>query len=242
MYGSERDPAFLSVAQDCPGPSFEEHTLDALVAYGRMEPMQPPSDTREDQRPGRDDLARARSILLAIFSVAVGVLVVTGIALFFLYRPTTRQSWPDLLTESYDWDVRVSSALRLIHRLAAWLAVLTAVATGVALALRRPATASRWTRPALGAGLLITTAAAFMTGLLLPWDQMALWAATVGSTVRGYRIVFDPVVRFVLIGGVEISRHTLIRWLLVHMLLLGPALAALVVLAWRRNRADATGQ
>ena len=27
-----------------------------------------------------------------------------------LYRPTTRQAWPGILTESYDWDVRVSSA------------------------------------------------------------------------------------------------------------------------------------
>ena len=202
-----------------------------------------PSDTRQHPQPGRDDLGRTHSILLGILSVAVGVLVVTGIALFFLYRPTTRQAWPGILTESYDWDVRVSSALRLIHRLAAWLAVLTAVATGVALAIRRPETASRWAGPVLGAGIPITTLAAFFTGLLLPWDQLALWAVTVGSNVRGYRVLFDPVVRFVLIGGVEISRHTLIWWLLVHTLLLGSALVALVVLGWRRKRAGvAAGQ
>ena len=69
-----------------------------------------------------------------ILSAAVGVLMVTGIALFFFYRPTTRQAWPGILTESYDWDVRVSSPLRLP----------------------------------------ITTLAAFFTGLLLPWDQLAL--------------------------------------------------------------------
>lgn len=217
--------------------------MSANAGYGRVDRMPLPSDTRQLPQPGRDGVARAPSMLLGILSVAVGVLIVTGIALFFLYCPTTRQAWPGILTESYDWDVRVSSALRFIHRLAAWVAVLTAVATGVALALRRPATGSRWTGPVLGAGLPITTLAAFFTGLLLPWDQLALWAVTVGSNVRGYRIVFDPVVRFVLIGGVEISRHTLIRWLLVHMLLLGPALVALVVLGWRPKRADvAAGQ
>jgi quinol-cytochrome oxidoreductase complex cytochrome b subunit len=200
--------------------------------------MQLPSDTREHPGAARDDLARARFILLGILSVAVGVVSVTGIALFFLYRPTTQQAWPGLLTESYQWDVRVSSALRLIHRLAAWLAVFTAVATGVALAIRRPATASRWTGPVLGAGLAIATLAAFFTGLLLPWDQLALSAVTVGSNIRGYRVLFDPVVRFVLIGGVEISRHTLVGWLLVHMALLGPALVTLVVLGWRRKRGD----
>jgi quinol-cytochrome oxidoreductase complex cytochrome b subunit len=205
--------------------------------------MQPPNDTREHPQSGRDNLARARSILLGALSVDVGVLIITGIALFFLYRPTTRQAWPDLITESYDWDVRVSSALRLIHRLAAWLAVPTAVATGVALGIRRHANASRWAAPALGTALPITTFAGSFTGLLLPWDQLALWAVTVGSNVRGYRVLFDPVVRLVLIGGVEVSRHTVIRWLLIHMLLLGPALVVLVVLGWRRQRADvAPGQ
>ena len=205
--------------------------------------MQPPHDAREHPQSGRANVARARSILLGTLSVEVGVLIITGIALFFLYRPTTRQAWPDLITGSYDWDVRVSSALRLIHRLAAWLAVPTAVATGVALAIRRHANASRRAGSALGTGLPITAFAGFFTGLLLPWDQLALWAVTVGSNVRGYRVLFDPVVRFVLIGGVEVSRHTVIRWLLIHIFLLGPALVALVVLGWRLQRTDiAPGQ
>ena len=199
--------------------------------------MQLPSDHRQESGPGGNDLARARSILLGILSVAVGVLVVTGIALFFLYRPTTRQAWPDLLTGSYDWDVRVSTGLRLIHRLAAWLAVPTAIATGVVVAMGRSPAASGWTGPALGAGIPITTLAAVFTGFLLPWDQIALSAVTVGSHVRGYRILFDPVALFVLIGGVEVSPQALIRWLLLHMLLLGSALVALVVLGWRRQQA-----
>jgi len=101
----------------------------------------------------------------------------------------------------------------------------------------RSPTASRWTGPALGAGIPITTLAASFTGFLLPWDQLALSAVTVGSNPRGYRVLFDPVVRFVLIGGVEVSPQTLIRWLLLHMLFLGLALGALVVLGWRRQRA-----
>jgi quinol-cytochrome oxidoreductase complex cytochrome b subunit len=196
--------------------------------------MQPFSNERQHRGPEGDDLARARSILLGILSVAVAVLVVTGIALFFLYRPTTRQAW---LTESYEWDVRLSSGLRLIHRLAAWLAVPTAIATGVVVAMGRSPSASRWTGPALGAGIPLTAIAASFTGFLLPWDQLALWAVTVGSNVRGYRVLFDPVVRFVLIGGVEVSPQTLIRWFLLHMVFLGLALMALVGLGWRRQRA-----
>ncbi len=204
-------------------------------------PMQLPSDERQDQWPGGEGLVHARSILLGILCVAAGVLVVTGIALFFLYRPTTQQAWPGVFTESHDWDVRLSSGLRLIHRFAAWLAVPTAIATGVVVAVGRSPTASRWTGPALGIAFPITAFAASFTGFLLPWDQLALSAVTVGSNVQGYRILFDPVVRFVLIGGVEVSPQTVIRWLLLHVLLLGPALVALVVLGWRRQRAPVAG-
>lgn len=204
--------------------------------------MQIPSDAREQPDPRPDALARARSILLGILSAAVGALVVTGIALFFLYRPTALQAWPDLFTESYGWDLRVSYGLRLLHRLAAWLAVPAAVATGVVMAIGRSPTASRWPRPLLGAGIPITTLGALFTGFLLPWDQLALSTVKVGSTVRGYTVLFDPAVLFVLIGGVEISPGTLIRWLVVHVLVLGPALVALLVLGWRRQRVVAARQ
>ena len=55
-------------------------------------------------------LPRARSVLLAVLSAEVAVLVVTGIALYFLYRPTARQAWGDLVAETYDWDVRIALA------------------------------------------------------------------------------------------------------------------------------------
>ena len=77
-----------------------------------------------------------------------------------------------------------------------------------------------------------------LPGFLLPWDQLALSAVTVGSEVRGYRVLFEPTVRFVILGGVEISPGTIIRWFLIHVLVLGPALVGLVALGWRRHRAE----
>lgn len=109
------------------------------------------------------------------------------------------------------------------------------------MAIGRSPTASRWPRPLLGAGIPITTLGAFFTGFLLPWDQLALSTVKVGSTVRGYTVLFDPAVLFVLIGGVEISPGTLMRWLVVHVVL-GPALVALLVLGWRRQRVLAARQ
>ena len=48
------------------------------------------------------------------------------------------------------------------------------------------------------------------TGYLLPWDQLALWAVTVGTNMMGYTPVFGDQVRFVLLGGVEIGTDTLL--------------------------------
>ncbi|HJV08490.1 MAG TPA: cytochrome b N-terminal domain-containing protein, partial [Acidimicrobiales bacterium] len=180
----------------------------------------------------RDWLVRARSCLLVALAVEVLVLLVTGVALYFLYRPEVGQAWTDLGT-GVRRSVSTASLLRDIHRLTSTLAFWTSVAVGALLALRASA-GRRWVGPALGAGVVVTTFFASFTGYLLPWDQLALSAVTVGSDLRGFSPLFRPVVRFVLIGGVEVSPGTVLRWLFVHVVVLGPALAALLVVAWRR--------
>ena len=57
-------------------------------------------------------LARVRSILLATLSVEIAVLVVTGIALYFLYVPTQTQAWGDLFGPRYDGGVRLAIVVR----------------------------------------------------------------------------------------------------------------------------------
>jgi quinol-cytochrome oxidoreductase complex cytochrome b subunit len=185
---------------------------------------------------GRDRLSRARSILLTVLAIEVAVLVVTGIALWFAYRPTASQAWGDPVTEAYSWKIRVALGLRLVHRLASGFAVPTALGVGIVVAFSHQARARRWRATALGAGIAGTTLAASFTGFLLPWDQLALWSVTVGSNFGGYGILFSSTVRFAIVGGVEVSPDTIIRWLLVHSLVLGPALIGLVVLARRRHR------
>jgi quinol-cytochrome oxidoreductase complex cytochrome b subunit len=182
----------------------------------------------------RNWLVRTRFLLLTALSIEMAVLLVTGIALFFVYRPSVAQAWPDLANEAY-LDVQVSLALRLVHQLASSLALLTAVAAGIALALR-PAGGRRWAGPALGAGMAVVTLLASFTGYLLPWDQLALWAVRVGTRIQGYTPLFGSDVRFVLLGGTEVTPGTVLWWLFVHAVVLGPLLLALLVLAMRRRR------
>ena len=173
-------------------------------------------------------LARTRSILLTVLGAEIALLVVSGIALFFLYRPSARQTW-GLSGDEYLWTL--AGGLRLIHRLASWLAVLTAVAAGVLVALRNGPSIRRWPGVTLGAGSAISTLLATFTGYLLPWDQLALREVAVDTNIRGYTKLFDSSVRFVLVGSTEVGPSTILWWFAVHALVLGPALIGLVVLA-----------
>jgi quinol-cytochrome oxidoreductase complex cytochrome b subunit len=194
----------------------------------------------DDGTPRRNDgLSRARDILLTALSAEVAVLVVTGIALFFVYRPSVGQSWPGLFDRHANasgmiWSV---AGVRLLHQLASGLAVLTAIATGAVVAVRGRKNVRRWPGATIGAGLALTTLAALFTGFLLPWDQLALWAVTIDSDFNGYRPLFGSQVRFVLIGGTEVRPATVTHWLLIHMLMLGPAVVGVVILGWRHHSA-----
>ena len=172
----------------------------------------------------------ARRLVLGALAVEGLVLLGTGIALFFLYRPSASQAWAGVDAASDD----VVGALRSTHRIVSMLTVLTSVGAAIVLASRRPRTLAM-----VGAfALVVTILAGSFTGYLLPWDQLALWAVTVGTNMSGYRPLLGDDVRFVLIGGTEIGPDTLVRWLVVHALVL-PAIAAGVVVAISRRRAPA---
>ncbi len=170
-------------------------------------------------------LARAHRILLGAVVVVAVVLAVTGVWLTFNYRPNAAQAWRDL-----DMPSAGIGWARLTHQVATALLVPLVVAflvVGVVASRRwRPATA-----------LLVTTLALTWTGFLLPWDQLALWAVTVGTDYQGMiAAAFNDDVRFVLIGGVEISQATLRLWFLVHTVALTVAFAGLLALAARSVR------
>ena len=159
----------------------------------------------------------------AVVAVVV-VLLVTGIWLTFFYRPSPQGSFGQ---PAPDGD----QLLRVVHRVSS--------ATVVPLSLLTAAvnvSARRRSWPA-AASLFLLVAAASFTGYLLPWDQLALWAVTVGTDMRGmFPALFDDRVKFVLIGGVEVDQGTLRSWFIVHAAVL-PVLLTACLVALRRERA-----
>ena len=105
---------------------------------------------------------------------------VTGVLLMFYYRPTLEHAYNDILALR---DVATLGILRELHRWGAhamvitiWLHMYRVFLTGS----YKPPREFNW---GVGVILLVLTLLLSFTGYLLPWDQLAIWAITVGSNM-----------------------------------------------------------
>ena len=71
-----------------------------------------------------------------------------------------------------------------------------------------------------GMFLLILTLAFGFTGYLLPWDQRAFWATTVGSEIAGGIPVIGNLALVFLRVGWDVSAETLSRFYAMHIIAL----------------------
>ena len=76
------------------------------------------------------------------------------------------------------------------------------------------------------------------TGYLLPWDQLAFWAITVGTNIAASVPVIGEQMRQFLLGGTVIGQPTLIRFYVLHCALLPLALFGVAVWHMWRVRKD----
>ena len=79
-----------------------------------------------------------------------------------------------------------------------------------------------------GVVLLLSTLGMGFTGYLLPWNQKAYWATTVGTEIAGTVPLIGPFITNVLRGGTDLSAVTLARFFAVHIWFL-PAVIGLMI-------------
>ena len=150
------------------------------------------------------------------------LLTVTGIFLMFFYRPAAGAG-QELAYADMQRLIRVvtfGDLVRNMHRWGAHLMVLTVflhMARVFYHGAYKPPREFNWV---VGVVLLLLTLLLAFTGYLLPWDQLAIWAVTVGTEMAGFTPVFGQQVKFALLGGVEIGPETLLRWYTLHVLAL----------------------
>lgn len=170
------------------------------------------------------------------------LLTVSGLPLLFLYVPSVERAYASV--KDIEWVITFGSWIRSVHRLAAHLMVATvalhlvrvfltgAYKNGVGQGQRRE---WNWL---LGVAMLLVTLFLSFTGYLLPWDQLAYWAVTVGTNIAAAVPIVGPSLRELLIGGRTIDQPTLIRFYVLHVLVLPAALFALFAYHMWRVRKD----
>lgn len=164
------------------------------------------------------------------------ILIVTGVLLMFYYVPSTTQAYDRML------DLRGSVAfgtfLRNMHRWASHGMVAV-----VFLHMCRVFFTGSYKRPrefnwVIGVFLFLLTLFASFTGYLLPWDQLAFWAITVGTAIAGYAPVFGEQVRFLLLGDTAVGQEALLRFYVLHVAVLPLVMTLLVGVHFWRIRKD----
>ena len=175
-----------------------------------------------------------------IAAVLFGMLLVSGVYLMFFYVPSVTSAYLDM------HDIRTAIAfgqfVRNVHRWAAHLMVLV-----VFLHLLRVFYAGAYKAPrqfnwVIGVGLLLSTLALSFTGYLLPWDQLAFWAVTVGTNIASYTPFFGEGARRALLGAPEVGENALLRFYVFHIYVLPAMLMVLLgVHIWRIRKDGLAG-
>jgi quinol-cytochrome oxidoreductase complex cytochrome b subunit len=170
------------------------------------------------------------------------LLILSGLPLMFLYVPSVERAYATI--KDVEFVVTFGSWIRSVHRLAAHLMVVAVVLHLVRVFLtgaykngtgRGQHREWNWV---LGVVMLLLTLFLSFTGYLLPWDQLAFWAVTVGTNIAASIPGVGDTVRELLIGGRSIEQPTLIRFYALHVFVLPALLGILFVYHMWRVRKD----
>ncbi len=191
----------------------------------------------------RRSLSATYSLWLGTISALLFfILVWTGIALMFLYVPSVERAYQSV--KDIEYVVSFGRFLRGLHRISAHLMVAVVFLHMVRVFLTgayKNGVMARQQRPLnwwIGLALLLLTLFLSFTGYLLPWDQLAYWAITVGTNIARAVPLVGEQLRFFLLGGNEINQNTLIRFYVLHCVFLPVALTALFAWHMWRIRKD----
>ncbi|OGC93668.1 MAG: cytochrome B6 [candidate division Zixibacteria bacterium RBG_16_53_22] len=158
--------------------------------------------------------------------VLFGILVMTGILLMLYYRPAVPHAYQDM--KDLKFVVSSGMFLRNMHRWAAHLMVIVVFLHMLRVFFAgayRPPREFNW---AVGVILLILTLLLSYTGYLLPWDQLAYWAVSVGANMVNATPIIGPSMKFILLGGHSIGENALVRFYVLHCVII-PLFAIMLI-------------
>lgn len=175
------------------------------------------------------------------------LLTLTGVLLMFYYRPTVEHAYWDM--KDLRFVVAFGPLLRNLHRWSAHVMVLFVMFHMASVFYRSAYKPPREYNWVVGVILLLLTFLLSFTGYLLPWDQLAIWAVTVGTNMaaatpllgsEGPFALVGPEndARFVLLGSKLVGQAGLLRFYVLHCVLLPLAFVIFVSVHFWRVRKD----
>jgi quinol-cytochrome oxidoreductase complex cytochrome b subunit len=164
------------------------------------------------------------------------VLAITGVLLIFVYTPSPEAAYDSMV--ALQTEINFGNLIRNLHHWTGNLMVVVSI-----LHLLRVFYTAGFTKPrefnwVMGVALMLLIIGANFTGYLLPWDQLAYWAVTVGTSLLDYiPVIGEPLTRL-LLGGPEVSAATLTNFYGLHIALIPLAIFAIVSFHIWRVRKD----
>lgn len=176
------------------------------------------------------------------------ILILTGVVLMMYYTPSVERAYQSV--KDIVFVVPGGRLIRNIHRWAShgmvfvlFLHLARVFYTGAYLKSRR----LNWI---IGVSMLVVTLFLSFSGYLLPWDQLAYWAVTIGSNIAasareltdliGITSGFDVggFMKRILIGGETVGQPALSRFFTLHVIFLPLTLLILIGVHFWRIRKD----
>jgi cytochrome b6 len=168
--------------------------------------------------------------------ILLGALTATGVYLMFYYSPHPSAAYRSM--KDIDFVLPFGLLTRNVHRWAAHAMVFLVTLHMVRVFLSGGYKAPREANWVVGVLAWVSTLALSFTGYLLPWDQLAFWAVTVGANMVAAVPGVGPDLRVLLLGDAAVGEPALLRFYVLHCVVLPLVILGLVSFHVFRVRKD----
>jgi len=163
--------------------------------------------------------------LTLFFFIVQGI---TGVMLAFYYKPTPEAAYASI--QFIETEVRFGAAFRMIHHWSANGMMVMVIAHMMRVFITGAFKNPRELNWVSGVVLFLVTVGFGFTGYLLPWDQRAYWATTVGTEIAGSIPVIGELALLYLRVGWSITSLTLGRFYALHVLIFPAVIVGMMVM------------
>ena len=176
------------------------------------------------------------------------ILTATGVLLMVYYKPSVELAYDSI--KDIHFVVPTGRFIRNIHRWGAHMMVVTAILHMARVFYTAAYKAPREFNWVLGMMLFVLTLAFSFTGYLLPWDQLAYWAITIGANIAASpnelaaaldlpkAFYIGDLQKELLLGSNEVGQEALIRFYVLHVMVIPIVFTMIVAVHMWRIRKD----